>query len=235
MLNLKEVAEYLHLTIEDVQALARRDDIPSQRQGDRLVFPRAAIDAWASRRILGFSESRLADYHARSSARARALSAEGALMAPLINARRIAPRMNSRTKASVMRDMVAIADATDLVADPKELLQLIDERERLCSTALPGGWAILHPRHHDPYMSTESFLILGRTIQPIHFGAEDGAPTDLFFLACCQDDRLHLHTLARLCTMCQQASLLAELRGAETAQEMLASLLHAEAEIVRRL
>jgi mannitol/fructose-specific phosphotransferase system IIA component (Ntr-type) len=57
----------------------------------------------------------------------------------------------------------------------------------------------------------------------------------MFFLVCCQDDRLHLHTLARLCTMCMQTGLLGALRETESAESMLASLCVAEEDILRRL
>jgi mannitol/fructose-specific phosphotransferase system IIA component (Ntr-type) len=78
-------------------------------------------------------------------------------------------------------------------------------------------------------------MVLGRTIQPIHFGSQDGKPTDLFFLLCCQDDRLHLHTLARLCTMCMETPILDELRTADSGTAMQDIILRTEAEIIRRL
>jgi mannitol/fructose-specific phosphotransferase system IIA component (Ntr-type) len=84
-------------------------------------------------------------------------------------------------------------------------------------------------------MFSESFLVVGRTIQPIHFGAQDGLPSDIFFLLCCQDDRLHLHTLARLCSLCMETPLLETLRQADSSQEMLDALLESEQEIIRRL
>ncbi len=132
--------------------------------------------------------------------------------------------------------MVAQAERTGLLtATAAELLAALKEREALCPTALPGGLALLHPRNHDPFMFSDSFLVLGRTARPIPFGALDGMGTDLFFLACCQDDRIHLHVLARLCMMCSQTGLLSSLRSAADHDEMLAVLLVAEDEIIRQL
>ena len=109
-----------------------------------------------------------------------------------------------------------LAGSTGLVADPQDLLRSIDERERLCSTALAGGIALLHPRNHEPYMFDDSFVVLGdERSSRFHFGSPDGAMTDLFFLICCQDDRIHLHALTRLCMMCHYSSVLLELRDAE--------------------
>ena len=95
---------------------------------------------------------------------------------------------------------------------------------------MPGGLALPHPRSPDPYLFDTSFLVVGRPVQEIHFGATDGEPTQLFFLLCCQDDRLHLHTLARLCLLALKTDMLAQLRAAPDAGTMRNSLIAAEAE-----
>lgn len=234
-MSIKEVATYLHLTPADVSALVREREIPFDTQGERVTFRRSTIDAWASQRILNLNTHRLADYHSKTSSRVSEFSPDAAVIPSLITPERLNPALTSKTRSSAMRDLVAMAEATDLVSDTKELLRMLEEREELCSTALPGGWAILHPRHHDPYLVAESFMVVGHAIQPIHFGAQDGTPTDIFFLLCCQDDRLHLHTLARLCTMCIETQLLIDLRKADSEVAMQDALIRTEAEIIRRL
>ena len=76
------------------------------------------------------------------------------------------------------------------------------------------------------------FLVLGRTVQEIPFGAPDGRPTNLFFLVACPDPGLHLHTLARLCLMAQKSELLNELRSAPDAQAMYDCTLRAEQSVL---
>ena len=71
-------------------------------------------------------------------------------------------------------------------------------------------------------------------MQEIPFGAPDGHPTSLFILICCQDDRFHLHTLARLCLMALTTDLLAQLRQAPEARTMRDCLLSAEQEVLMR-
>jgi mannitol/fructose-specific phosphotransferase system IIA component (Ntr-type) len=134
----------------------------------------------------------------------------------------------------VLRDLVMLAARTGWVCDPVELITSLEAREALCSTAVPGGVAFLHPRTQQPDRFTASFLALGRTVQPIHFSAPDGQPTDLFFLLACQEDRLHLHILARLCLMAQKTDLLAQLRTAPDAPTMHAALLAAEQAVLAR-
>jgi mannitol/fructose-specific phosphotransferase system IIA component (Ntr-type) len=84
----------------------------------------------------------------------------------------------------------------------------------------------LHARELKAYRFDGSFIVLGRTIQDIPFGASDGRPTRLFFLVCCQDERIHLHTLARLCLIVQKTDAITQLweaPDAASAYEMVAA------------
>jgi PTS system nitrogen regulatory IIA component len=78
-------------------------------------------------------------------------------------------------------------------------------------------------------------VVLGKTVQHIFFGAQDGEQTDLFFLICCTDDALHLHVLARLCMLAHGTLLLSDLRAATTADEMYHTLRRAELELLKAM
>lgn len=233
--NLAEVADYLHLAKSDVERLVKRDEIPFERQGERLVFRRREIDEWASRRVLGMKEEGLSAFHKKTSAKYYDLSPSASIIPELLTPERIQVSTAWKTKSSVIYGMVDLADASGLVNNREDLLNSLLERERLCSTALTGGLALLHPRNHEPYMFEDSFLALGRTIQPVPFGSPDRSTTDIFFLVCCQDDRIHLHVLARLCMMCHHTSMLLELREAETAKDAMAIVLAAEQQVISGL
>lgn len=236
MLNLDEAAHYLHMSRPELETLVRRCEIPVGLQGERIVFQKKELDSWASQRIMKLRGGGLADYHHRTTRRAApSLEARHAIMPDLFQVAFIAPALHSRTRASVLRDMVELAERTERLMDPKDLFESLREREEMCSTALPGGVALLHPRHHDPYMFSETFVVFGRTVQAIPFGAPDGSGTDLFFLLCCQDDRIHLHVLARVCCMCHNTSLLDNLRAATDATAIRAFILQAEEEAIRKL
>lgn len=233
--NTDDVAQYLNLPRVDIERLIQNREIPFETRGDHVVFRQRDIDDWASQRILGFNASRLAEYHRKSSQHTHQALRREALLPELIRPDYIAPAMTAKTKASVVRDMAALADRTGLVCDAAELVASLLAREKLCSTAMPGGVAFLHPRQPQPYLLQSSFLVFGRTIQPIHFGSPDGQPTDLFFLICCQDEKLHLHTLARLCLMAQKAGLPAQLRAAPDAAALHECLLAAEQTVMGKL
>lgn len=211
MLTTDELADYLHVSASDVERLLRESDLPREERGGRLVFRRSEIDAWASQRILGLPDRRLDAYHAKTMRGTQNIFESDAIIPELIPRTYINLGLTSKTRSSVIRDMVALADSTGNVFDPRELLASIEAREALCSTALPGGLALLHVRNYDAYRFERSFIVLGRTIQSVPFGAPDGGASRLFFLICCQDDRIHLHTLARLCLMAMKTAILSQL------------------------
>ena len=233
--NLAEAAEYLHLGEDVVEELARSGKIPCERQGGRLVFRHNAIDEWASRRLLELNKENLSDFHQRSTAKYHDLSRDIAIIPALLKLEWIEVAMSCRSKTSVIREMVDLADRTGLLCYKDELLESLFEREKLCSTALSGGLALLHPRNHEPYMFEDSFVVVGKTIAQIPFGSPDRSTTDIFFLICSQDDRIHLHVLARLCMMCHNTSLLLELHGTEDPQEMYNLLVASEAEVIQQM
>lgn len=234
VMSLDEAAAYLHLDVSDVRALAVRAEIPFEKQGERLVFRRARLKAWASQRILGLTGRPLAEFHRRGATRAPGAGPSGYQLTELSDPEYMEPILQGRSKAAVLRAMTAVAERTGLLYDPDDLLESLRQREELCSTGVEGGAAILHPRQHDPYTFEASFVCIGRTPMAIPFGAPDGGKTDVFFLVCCQDDRIHLHVLARLCLCCHATPLLQHLRAAASGREMFAALKEAEALVLKR-
>jgi PTS system nitrogen regulatory IIA component len=232
LLKLDEVASYLHLTPEDIEQRVKHHEIPFEKRGDRTVFRKRDIDAWASQRILGLPGQRLADYHQETTRFTRRILPQATILPEMLQSGAVASAMTSKTRASVLRDLVVLAEKTGNLGDPKTLLASLESREELCSTAVPGGFALPHPRSHEPYLFETSFIVVGRPVQEIHFGASDGQPTQLFFLLCCQDDRLHLHTLARLCLIALKTRLLDQLREAPDAGTMRNAIIAAEQEIL---
>lgn len=231
-LDLAAAADYLHLTRSELENLLKTTDIPCERRGERVIFFRTQLDEWASQRLLGLPELRLTAYHQKTTQAARPVLGQDALMPALLLPEFIAPAMASKTKKSVLRDLVGVAEQTGRLLDPVEFLASLEAREELCSTGMPGGLALVHSRNLQPYRFESSFLLLGRTVQEIHFGAPDGRPTRLFFLLCCQDERLHLHALARLCLLVGKTNLVAQLLAAPDAAAMHAALLAAEATVL---
>lgn len=231
--NLDQAAKYLHLDRSTLEELVKHNEIPYQRRGGRIFFNRAQLDAWSSRRILRMRDKSLVEFYRSSGEKSGDVFAARLLLVRLVKQEWIEPALSSRTKPSILRDMVDLADRTGLVCDPRDLLASLEAREQLCPTAMEGGIALLHPQHYQPHLFMDSFVVLGRTIQPVHAGAPDQKPTDIFFLICCKDSSLHLHLLARICTMCLMTDLLTALRRATDAAEMYTVLIKCEEETLR--
>ena len=235
ILSLEQAARHIRIPERELFHLVQRGEIPCQRRGEEVLFEHRLLDDWAQRRLLGLPTKCLTEHHREETADRSRLASEDVLVEHLFRPDWINPALTSRTKPSVLRDMVALAVSTGLLYDDAALQREIEERENVSSTAIGGGAAFLHARYHDPYQSSDSFVVLGKTGQHIFFGAQDGGETDLFFLICCTDDALHLHTLARLCMLAHGTPLLSDLRAATTADEMYNMLCRAERELLRTL
>lgn len=229
-MTLQQVATYLRVEVPQVAHLARLGEIPFSGPLARPLFDKDEIDAWASRRILGMGERRLADYD-RGASRPGPVPEEPISLCGLTNENLAVTGLASKTKASVLADITKIAENAGLLYEPRDLLESLREREALCSTGLAGGVALVHPRHHDPYLASESFMVVARTAVPIHFGAPDGKPTDVFFALVMQDDRLHLRALARICLVLSKTGLADAIRGATSSAEMIEALRAAEGRV----
>jgi PTS system nitrogen regulatory IIA component len=232
--NTQEAARYLHLNSADIERLVKNQDIPVEKHGHQLVFRKVEIDAWASRRILGLEGRRLSEYHQKTSNDTRKLLLHEAFLPDMIRPEYVRAAVAAKTRASVLREMVSLAETTGRVLDRRGMLEGLEAREALCSTGLPGGLALLHTRQPDAYLFDSSFIVLGRTAQPIPFGAPDGNQTQLFFLLALPDDRLHLHVLARLCLMAQTTGMLEELLNAPDAEAMHRCLLASESAVLEK-
>jgi excisionase family DNA binding protein len=172
ILNIEEAAAYLNINVSELKELVKNGEIPFEQRGNRIVFKKGDIDDWGSKKFLGMESVSLKKYHQTTTS--KNLLSEEALMPLLLKVDYISPALTGKTKPSIIREMAKLADKTGLISDIEELTKELIEREELCSTGLPGGIAILHTRTRHPYMYSNSFLAVGRSLQKIYFGAPDG-------------------------------------------------------------
>ena len=227
-LTLEEFAKHIGLDTREVLKLADRGKLPGQRIGGKWRFNRAQVTEWLQQEMLteNIDEARLrAIEKAMSEAAEQDLAAHR--LTAMISVAGIDLNLPARTKASVLLELVALAEKTGLLWDASGLLQALQAREQLCSTALPNGLAIPHPRQQMPYYSAEPFMCVARLGSGIAFGSPYGDLTDLFFLICCHTDRQHLQTLARLVRMLDSDTVV-RLREVPTPEEALAILIERE-------
>jgi PTS system nitrogen regulatory IIA component len=227
-MTLEDFARHVGLDAREVKKLAERDKIPAQKVAGKWRFNRARVTEWLQQEMLDLDidESRLrAIEKAMSEAGTRDIDQH--LVTAMMSVNGIDLALPAKTKSSVLLELAGLADRTGLLWDQPGLLTALQARESLCSTALPKGIAIPHPRQPMEYVSSEPFICFARVGRGIGFGSPFGDLTDLFFLICCHDDRQHLHVLARLMRMLEDA-VIEGLRHAETPEEALALLIERE-------
>ncbi|GIW40178.1 MAG: nitrogen regulatory protein [Candidatus Binatia bacterium] len=140
----------------------------------------------------------------------------------------IVPSLRATNKREVLRELAARLAEVYGGVDPERLLRVLEERERLGSTAIGDGIAIPHGKLPD----LEGVRgVFGRHLQGVDFESLDEKPTRLFFLLVAPEDSagMHLKALARISRLFKDAEFRARLLEAENA-EALYELIRAQEE-----
>ena len=212
-LNLQQLSRYLHLPDVQIRKLVDKGAIPSRRVNGELVFSRDEVHRWLERRIGISNEEELVRVEealdksvppgtAEDDVSLVSLFPDGAIVLPLL----------AKTRDSVIRSMVQLAGSTGLLWDTDAMTEAVKVREELHTTALDNGVALLHPRRPMPGILGDTFLALGIVPNGVPFGGTSGL-TDVFFLICSMDDRVHLRILTRLSRVLTHLDFLRRLRA----------------------
>ena len=225
-LTMSQLSRYLHLPESQVRKLVDRGAIPSRRVNGELVFSRDEVHRWLEVRIGLSNDNELAQVEGAldRSVPAGAVE-EQVLISLLIPERAIAAPLAARTRDSAIRGMVQLGVDTGLLWDADAMIEAVKNREELHSTALDNGVALLHPRRPMPGILGESFIALGILPRGIPFGGGLDNMTDIYFLICSTNDRIHLRILARLSRILSSSGFLDDLRNAED-EAAIRNLIH---------
>lgn len=230
-MSLDDFAKYVGMDARDVKRLADRGKLPGQKIGGEWRFNRARVTEWLQQEMHTLDENRLiALEKGLCSSSGLSVDADDFLVTDLVGLEGINVALPAKTRASVLRELVNLADRTGLLYDREGLLKALEQREEMCSTALPNGIALPHPRQPMPYVSAEPFICVARLPKGIGFGSVYGDLTQLFFLICCHQDNQHLRVLARLVRLLA-AETVAMLLEAQTREDLLAILIEAETRV----
>jgi PTS system nitrogen regulatory IIA component len=225
MLNVDQLAAYLQRDAREVGKLASRGQLPGHKVSGQWRFALAEINHWLETQMPSLTEAQLLSLETAGGARQ---GDREALLPELLAEASVAVPLRASTRASVLKELVVLAEQSWNVYDPDAVLEAVRAREEMASTALPSGVAIPHPRRPLPSALGESVVAFGRTLSGIPFGAPRGELTDVFFLVCCRDDATHLHVLARLTRLLMREGFLDALREAQTPAESREVILNAE-------
>ena len=136
----------------------------------------------------------------------------------------IIPKIQSRSKPDVIRELAEkLASVYPNVHDEK-LIEVLMEREKLCSTAVDSGVAIPHAK-----MSGISDIIagFGKSTEGIDFDSLDGRPTHLFILLVAPENTIgaHIQLLARISKIFKNPELRTRLMSLESQDDIYDSII----------
>lgn len=230
-MTLDELARHIGMDAREVKRLADKGTLPGQLIAGQWRFNHAALLDWLQREM-----HTLGDEDLRNLERATTDEPDQTLLSSLIPTEAIEMNLPARSKASALRELVNVVERTRLLYDCDALVGALEEREALCSTALPKGIAFPHPRRPLPLATAEPLVCLARVSAGVPFGAPDGGLTDIFVLICSHDERQHLHTLARIALLFgdDKSDLLVRLRETNDNAEALELTLRTEHELIAR-
>lgn len=142
----------------------------------------------------------------------------------------IIPDLQSRTKEDVVRELAEnLASAHPGINDEK-LIEVLMEREKLCSTAVDSGVAIPHAK-----LSGISDIIagFGRSVEGIDYDSLDAELTHLFIILVAPETSIgaHIQLLARISKIFRNPDLRAKLMTLETKDEIYDSIIMEDAKL----
>jgi len=137
----------------------------------------------------------------------------------ILNEQGIVPVLVGRSKADIIAELANVVVRQHRDIDRERLVQALEDRERLNSTALGEGVAIPHGKLPGVKGVIAAF---GRSPSGVDFSSLDGKPTHLFFLLVAPEDSAgtHLKALARISRLLKDASFRTRLMGAADAGDL---------------
>ena len=131
----------------------------------------------------------------------------------------VVAELKATTKAGILDELASLAAPQHPEIDRARLIEALDEREKLTTTALGDGVAIPHGRL--PGLR-RVFAAFGRSSAGVDFQAIDQKPTYLFFLLVAPEESAgaHLKALARISRLSKDEGFRARLRTAPDADAL---------------
>lgn len=227
-----EVAAMLGWSPRFIDSLVRHEKLPGLEIDGEWKFERTELISWLEQKIKTLDHTHVVELENQITISAKDIEEYDPVTLQLSRAGILLDEP-VESKAEILKRLADFSYETGVITDRITLLDSLKEREELCSTALPGGVAICHPRRTLKQLAAKPFIRLIRTHKPIAFGAEDFHDTQLFFLIVATDDRGHLQTLARLARILDDHTKSA-LLGAKTSHEIYAIIQEREVTINRK-
>jgi len=206
-LAIRDAARLLNVSEKTVYRWIAGRGLPAQRIGDQYRLNRAELLEWVTSNRVNASAELYGEPEEEGlplPTLEEALSEGGVFY-----------RIEGRNRDEVLRSLAAtlrLPEGTDRAF----LFDVLQQRERLASTAVGGGIAIPHPRHPLVLHVTRASVSLCFLERPVDYGALDGAPVSALFTILSPTVRGHLHLIGGLAFALQQPSFRRAIEKEET-------------------
>lgn len=138
--------------------------------------------------------------------------------------------LQSTTKTDVIRELAENLASAHPGINNEKLIEVLMEREKLCSTAVDSGVAIPHAK-----MTGISDIIagFGRSVEGIDYDSLDAELTHLFIILVAPETSIgaHIQLLARISKIFRNPELRAKLMAFETRDEIYDSIIMEDAKL----
>ncbi|WP_305455351.1 PTS fructose transporter subunit IIABC [Photobacterium leiognathi] len=153
------------------------------------------------------------------------------MITSLINKNLICLELKAKTKDDVFNEMAELLVAQGRVADKTQFIADVKAREELGNTGFEEGIAIPHAKSA---AVAQPAVAIGVSRAGIEYGAEDGKPSQLFFMIASPDngDNHHIEVLAELSSKLIEDGFVEQFLAAKTEKEALALLLEEKEQVV---
>lgn len=222
-LKIKDVAELLNVSENDIQQWIAKGEIPSYRINQQFLFSRIEIEDWMLKRkkdVAGsFSfnnktkqPSPVTQQETRQTGGSNQFSLYRA-----INRGGVINHVKGKTKVDIIQTTMNQV-ASELDFDAEVISDLLLDRESLQPTAVGNGVGIPHTRD---FLSSQDAVVVAYPEVPIDYGALDGIPVHTLFFLFASDDKRHLHLLAKIAHLSSQKETLDFIRSRPNKEQLL--------------
>ncbi len=141
-------------------------------------------------------------------------------LADYLELKTVFPELNSNTKDDVIAEIADKLSNASSSINYERLLEVLIEREQLCSTAVDNGVAVPHAKLDG---ISDIVVGFGRSRQGVDFVSLDRKPTHFFIALIAPQDTTsnHIKLLARISKVFRDQELRSRLMKCETEEEIL--------------
>lgn len=133
--------------------------------------------------------------------------------------------LKANNKEDVLIELVELLDNAGKLTDKQQFLNDIWRREEIGNTGFEEGIAIPHAKSAAVALPA---VVVGISRQGIHYGAEDGQLSDVFFMLASPDGEYyhHIEVLAQISSKLIEEGFVEQLKAAESVEQALALFIH---------